>query len=141
MIATIIAALMTAASAGWLVYPLLLKKDRAARRVIAVFALGTLGLYLLLGSPDLPGLPALFEKSGPRAAARAQTREELDLMKTVAANPTDIDSLLSLAALRLKTGRAEDAQTLLEYARDLAPGRRDIKKMLEEARKARGGKD
>ena len=52
----VLAALLTALSAGWLVHPLMKGQhtQRAGFAVMTLMAIAALALYLLLGRPDLP---------------------------------------------------------------------------------------
>lgn len=127
----LLAALMAAAAGAILVHPLMTagKGRRTGWRVLAAFAAISLGLYLALGRPDLPGAPALFEKSDSRADQRHLTARVMELLPQLAADPDNKRIRLELGAahyaiavdMAVNRQNPEDALEPLDAALAVAP--------------------
>lgn len=126
MILMIILAVFAAIILAFALHPLMKKNSKLAWRVIALCAVISVGTYLVIGSPDIPSAPALFEKSGPRNDQRLLQRRELLVMEALAADPDNVRMLLELGTIRINENRGEDALDVLQRARTLAPNNPDI---------------
>lgn len=121
MITIILAALLCAATLAFALHPVMKLTPKTGWRVLIACALLALGLYLSLGSPDLPSAPALFETEGPRYDQRMASRRELIVMEALAGQPDNIKLLLELGTIRIEADHPEEALEALTQARKLAP--------------------
>lgn len=93
----------------------------------------SLGLYLWMGTPDQPGAPALFERTGPRAEQRALAAQELALMQALSEDDENLTLMLALGTVRMRAGRTEEAIRILEHAQTSAPDDKDVRTELAAA--------
>ncbi|HEY8190486.1 MAG TPA: hypothetical protein VIF12_07355 [Micavibrio sp.] len=74
-------AVICAAVLAYVLHPAMTGGNRkSAWGLMAGLAAAALGLYLMLGSPDLPSAPALFEQ-GPRHAMRLAVEKKMMLQE------------------------------------------------------------
>lgn len=121
----ILFSIITALCAFYLFHPLMKSRHKAMQKrgkiAIILFPLAALMIYLWLGNPEFPSHPALFEKTGPRAEQRALMRKEMDLMKQLARAPDNAKIVMALGAVRLETGRPEEAIQILQMGHQQHP--------------------
>lgn len=151
MMTIIILASLSAATAGYLIHPLMTDTDPVNRKkgilIAALIASLSLGLYLWHGSPDSPSAPALFEKNNSRTAQRSLGSEELIIMKQLAKNPSDKNAQTDLGEIYYAKGLAvlvqkSDIDRALTYLNNAlqvapidAPYREQLQKDLEKINK------
>lgn len=121
MITMILAGLICAVVLAFTLHPLMKSNPKQGWRILLAAAIASLGLYLALGSPDLPGSPAAFETSGPRFEQRMAGRRELIVMEALAGDPDNVKLLLELGTIRIEADHPEEALEVLTHARKLAP--------------------
>jgi hypothetical protein len=104
----------------WVLKPL--RTPKAFYGVSALCAVFSLGIYLLLGSPELPGRPT------PATSERQmEMRTESTLMIMLEKNPNDADAMIRLAALYTLQGREQgEILKLLDKAKAIRPNDRRI---------------
>jgi cytochrome c-type biogenesis protein CcmH/NrfG len=105
----------------WVLKPL--RTPRAFYGVSILCAVAALGIYLVLGSPDLPGHPFHVDPQ-----AQADMKSESQFMMALQKNPDDEDALVRLAALRVLQGRTgKETLDLLDHAQKLNPKDRRVR--------------
>lgn len=101
-----------------------------ARVIGSVIVIGSLGLYLAIGSPDLPSASAAFE-TDPK---RAQQRLLIDVIQTselmLAGEPDNVRLLLVLADAESRLGRTAQSIGYLEHIVEIAPNHIEARTML-----------
>lgn len=121
MIVIALAALFCAIILALALHPLMVTNPKQAWRILIVFPVLALGLYLAIGSPDLSSAPALFETAGDRHDARMNGRRELIVLEALAGQPDNIALLLELGTIRIEANHPDEALEVLLRARTLAP--------------------
>lgn len=126
MTVIVIAAIICAICAIYLVFPIAQTHRRATHGLMVALPTLALALYMMLGTPDMPGVPALFEREGPRAESRAAVKDELTAMEALSKDPDNAALMLEIGSLQLSSGRTQDAIKILERAREIDPKNKDI---------------
>jgi hypothetical protein len=121
MITMILAGLICATVLAFTLHPLMKSSPKTGWRILLAAAVISLGLYLVLGSPDMASAPAAFETSGPRFEQRMAGRRELIVMEALAGDPDNVKLLLELGTIRIEADHPEEALEVLTHARKLAP--------------------
>lgn len=98
----------------------------------------TLGMYILLGAPNVPSVPALFETDTEIIEARQSVTRELDTMREISQNPDDQTLLMRLAGIRMQQGKFDDAIALLSGAITTFPDDDMLKTQLAAAHYTKG---
>lgn len=95
----------------------------ARRALIIILPLGSLGIYLLIGTPGAPGAPALYENEGPHYQWRQLVAQESKIMRQMAEydNAPPADMFLELTRSHLAQGEIKAAKNALRYGRSLYP--------------------
>ena len=112
---------------------------KAASAVLAiVIPIGAIGLYALLGSPNMPDLPFAERNMTAVAHGRSATPQMDQLVSRLAErlkrNPGDLEGWLLLGRSLMTIGRHQDAANAFKDAMRLAPNRADIVAGYAEAR-------
>lgn len=145
----ILAALLSAVTAAYIAHPLMKSAPKKAWALILAIALSASALYLWRGAPDMPSHPAMFETSGPRAAQRDLTRQELAVMQTLAEQPDDSAAKIALGEIYYAKGLAalaqqgdpDRARLYFDNALQVAPGDAPYRKDLESDRDKLNNRD
>jgi|GEM_PF-6738249 len=119
----IAAAMLSVLCIGWTFRPV--KTPRAFYALSFLCAILALGLYLVLGRPDLAAQPI-----GKAAIAeRAEfMKQEFEFMGRLEKNPDDADAMIRLAAIHVLQHRHNDETIkMLDRAETLLPGDNRIK--------------
>lgn len=131
MILMILLALICAICLAYALHPVMTAPERRVGMIaLGISVLGALGLYITVGSPDIPTAPAIFEKDGPRHEQRLASQRELVLLEALSGAPDHVPLLLELGTVRIQAGHAQDAFEVLDHAHKLAPGNADIREAL-----------
>ncbi|MBO22586.1 MAG: c-type cytochrome biogenesis protein CcmI [Rhodospirillaceae bacterium] len=95
--------------------------------LILLVPLGSVPMYLGLGSPGLPGQPFATREAPAAADGVVVARERLrEAEARTTATPNEAQPWLELGRLRLVVGDVDGAETALARARELAPRRGEI---------------
>ena len=130
MTVIVIAAVFCAACTIYLVFPIAQTHRRTTHTLMIALPTLALAIYMALGTPDMPGAGALFEREGPRAESRAAVKDELTAMEALSKDPDNAALMLEIGSLQLSSGRTQDAIKILERARELEPKNNDIRLQL-----------
>lgn len=131
MILMMTLALICAASLAYVLHPLMKgPEQRKGMMVLGLTVLTALGLYIAIGSPDVPTSPAIFEKAGPRFEQRLASQRELVLLEALSGAPDHVPLLLELGTVRIQAGHPQDAFEVLDHAHKLDPDNADIREAL-----------
>lgn len=99
------------------------QSPRVFMHLALLVACASLGIYMVLGNPDIPARP-----TQGTAQTQADMRLESTLMATLEKNPKDKDALIRLAALRVAQGRGDEQTVkLLDQAEKIDANDRRIK--------------
>lgn len=100
--------------------------------ILCTIPLSSLGLYIVLGSYQLPGAPAALETSGPAFDKRQLALTERDILQEMAAAkqaPT-AKQFMALADIQTEQGRPESAIDTARQALILYPENEDLQTTL-----------
>ena len=111
---------------------------RMVTGVAAIVVLGSVGLYAVLGRPDLPSARSQALAPDGQQAAGAEAGGDVEAMvkrleKRVADNPNDADGLRMLGWSYYNMGRTKDAVAAYRRAVDLQKDNPTLKALLGEA--------
>lgn len=116
MILMIFFALICALSTVLVLQPIAMRHKKSANALLFVIPALALGAYFILGSPNLPASPAMFETDPEIIEARLSVTRELDTMRELSQNPQDTQLIMRLAGIRMSQGKFDDTISLLQGA-------------------------
>lgn len=93
---------------------------RLAGALMCGLPVAALGIYMVLGRPDLPGSPAIFKDPGELAMRQEALLSKRPMEVLLRQNPDDIGAVVKLSTISYRLGRFDEAARYMRRAVILA---------------------